>query len=48
MAFNIRNTAVTVIHKKTPKTVGSRMESAVHFHEPVSFLIVRTVVEQGQ
>jgi hypothetical protein len=36
------------MQRKTPKTVGSRNPTAVHFRLPVSFFMVRQVVEQGQ
>jgi len=32
----------------SPITVGRTNAAAVHFHEPVSFLIVRHVVAQGK
>ena len=38
----------TAIHRAIPQTVGIIKASAVHFQLPVSFLMVRQVVEQGQ
>lgn len=35
-------------HTEMPMNVGRTKESTVHFKLPVSFLIVRQVVEQGQ
>ena len=40
--------ADTAIHRATPSAVGSRADNAVHLKLPVSFFIVRRVVEQGQ
>ena len=31
-----------------PIRVGSNIETAVHFSDPVSFFMLKTVVEQGQ
>ena len=36
------------VHKRIPRMVGIRIAAAVHFRLPVSFLMVRQVVEQGQ
>ena len=35
-------------HKIIPIIVGSKIENKVHFKLPVSFFIVRHVVEQGK
>ncbi len=35
-------------HRRDPIRVGSRKATAVHSQLPVSFLMVRQVVEQGQ
>lgn len=40
--------AVNRIHRIIPVSVGSRAATAVHFQLPVSFFMVRSVVEQGQ
>ena len=39
---------VKIKHIIIPTTVGSIMDSNVHFMLPVSFFMVRHVVEQGQ
>ena len=36
------------IQTRIPTAVGSAMATRVHFHDPVSFLIVRHVVPHGQ
>lgn len=38
----------TIKHIQNPQTVGTNIESRVHFSLPLSFLIVRQVVEHGQ
>ena len=45
---NSRATAAKTIHDAIPIAVGTAAAIAVHFRLPVSFLIVRRVVEQGQ
>ena len=46
--IKIFNNKLNVIHIIIPQKVGINMERIVHFHEFVSFFIVRHVVEQGQ
>ena len=36
------------IQSPAPNRVGRRIETAVHFQDPVSFLILKIVVRQGQ
>ena len=38
----------TIIHEIIPREAGRRAASIVHFQLPVSFLMVRSVVEHGQ
>ena len=38
----------TMVHPAIPITVGIRKAAAVHLRLPVSFFMVRQVVEQGQ
>ena len=46
--FYIRITIVMSMHSAAPATVGSAAASSTQRHFPVSFLIVSSVVEQGQ
>lgn len=45
---NAEKARLTITQRRKPSAVGRRMAAAVHFRLPVSFLIVRQVVEQGQ
>lgn len=43
-----RKAVATRMQRDTPTTVGNRIAKPIHLQEPVSFFMVRQVVEQGQ
>ena len=44
----IKERFFTIIHRRTPIIVGNNIATITHFQLPVSFLIVKQVVEQGK
>lgn len=46
--YSIRARKAVRLHRVIPQAVGMKKARAIHFRLPVSFRMVRRVVEQGQ